>query len=236
MKYTEKIVLGVGITDKKGNMHPSEMLDIFQNVATAHAEKLGVGFAKMIEKNLLWVVTQIKYQVCGEIKEGQEVVVITWPSAPSRAGFERDYLVCDEGGNTLIKGVSNWVLMDANERTLSHLVDVYPSDEYCTDKNFEQRTRRLRDFEAEGKGYDVTPKESAIDRNGHVNNAKYADFVEEALGGFDGVIDIFQIDFIHEVMPGMRLKLYCESEENSVRIKGSSEEGNRMFGCSVIYK
>lgn len=236
MKYTEKIRLGTDITDEKGNIRPSEVLEIFQNAATAHAEELGVGFDKMLEKNILWVVTQVKYQVCGEIKSGQNGVVTTWPSAPSRAGFERDYLISDENGRVLIKGVSNWVLIDAKERTLVPAFNIYPSDEYCTDKNFEQRTRRLRDFDAESKGYEVTPKESTIDRNGHVNNAKYADFVEEALGGFGGKIDVFQMDFIHEVMPGEHLKLYYTSEEKVTLIKGCAEDETRRFGCSVIYK
>jgi len=236
MKYTQQFEIPAESFDENANLVPSQVLSVFQTLADRHAAILGVDFDKMYSRGFLWVITQIKYQVCGELKPGETVTGVTWPLPPSRLAYDREYLICGEDGNTIIKGTSNWVLIDVKERRIASAENVYPEGEHCTDKNFSEKLRRLRDFEATGEPCRICPDESHIDANGHVNNTKYADFVRTALGGFSREIDVFQIDYINEVMCGQPLDICCTATENGAAAKGISEEGKRMFACSVTYK
>ena len=236
MKYSFEHIIPPGVVTKEGNVAPSHVLSVFQQAATDHAEILGVGFDALLEKGLLWVVTQVKYQVMGDIREGDALTVTTWPLPHNRLGFERDYRVCSKTGEVLIKGVSNWALMDADTRRLAMPFAVYPGTDFCMDRNFEDRPKRLRDFEAEGPGCTLVPDESYIDRNGHVNNTRYADLAAAALGGFAGRIDTFQMDYLHEVMHGEAVTLHFTPIDGGIRLKGEDETGLRKFACSVIYR
>ncbi len=234
MKHEEKMILRESCFDAYGNLLPREVLSLFENLAGHHAEALGVGFAAMLERNLLWVIRNIRYQVCGELVPGSEVVGMTWPLPQTKVGFVREYLICDGDGNALIKGTSSWVLIYADSRQLAVEADVYPKGEHCLARNFEEKTRRIRDFEAEETAV-VCPDASAIDANEHVNNTCYADFVHRALGGFGGRIDTFQIDYQREVLCGEEVHLYAAKNEDSALVKGICKE-EKAFACCVTLK
>ncbi|MBR6683677.1 MAG: hypothetical protein IKL38_04980 [Firmicutes bacterium] len=235
-QYSESAVLTADQFDHHGNVFPAVVLDLFQKAAGNHAERLGVGFEAMLAKNLLWVVTQIKYQVLSAPKPAQALTVITWPLPPTRLGFDREYLICDEAGEVLIKGTSKWMQIDAAERKLVPGSNVYPLTEYCTNKNFEEKIRRIRDFEAISAVCRIVPDESTIDSNNHVNNAEYADFAYTALKDFGGVIDSFQIDFLHEVMLGQPLNVGYAVSDAVTLVKGVGEDGERKFSCGIELK
>ena len=236
MRYQESICLAEDQFDEYGNLLPSYVLRLFQAAADRHADQLGLGFDAMLSRNFLWVVSQIHYEVCGAASPGQPVLVITWPLPPARVGFDREYLIVDAASaSVLVKGTSRWVLIDTKDRRLALSARVYPSDEYCLDRNFEGRLRRLRDFEASGEAFRICPGEDTIDHNGHVNNTKYAEFALAALGsaGVGSRIHSFQIDFLHEVMCHQPLMLYHQRTDGQIWVKGLSEDGSRMFECLV---
>ncbi len=235
-QYSEPAVLTADQFDAHGNVLPGVVLDLFQKAAGNHAERLGVGFEAMLSKNLLWVVTQIKYQVLNALKPAQALTVTTWPLPPTRLGFDREYLICDEAGEVLIKGTSKWMQIDAAERKLVPGSNVYPLTEYRTDKNFEEKIRRIRDFDATSEVCHIVPDESTIDSNNHVNNAEYAGFAYRALGDFGGAIHSFQIDFLHEVMLGQPLDVSFAVSAQQTLVKGVGEDGERKFACGIELK
>ncbi|MBQ7035348.1 MAG: hypothetical protein IJN34_06395 [Clostridia bacterium] len=236
MKYQIHKTITPACIDAMGNIRPRAVLALFQDAAGTHAEALGVGFEALLKKNLLWVVTQIRYRVLKPIGEEQEITVETWPLPPNRLGFERCYRLLDAQGKLLIEGTSNWVVMDTQTRKMAAAGDLYPPMEFCLDKTFEDRARRIKDFEAAAAACTITPDPSLIDGNGHVNNTHYASFAETALGGHQAIIRAFQIDFLHEVLQGQPLSLFCAKEENSALVKGEAADGTRMFACSFLYE
>lgn len=59
---------------------PYSVLSIFQDVATKHAEALGVGFSSMLQKKLLWVTMRIKFEVLKDINANEKYKIVTYPS------------------------------------------------------------------------------------------------------------------------------------------------------------
>jgi len=222
--------------DSFGNLLPSSVLEAFQKVAGDHANLLGVGYDDLAKRGLLWIILQTRYEILRTPKPQEIITIHTWPLPATRLGFERNYLICDKKGEVLIKGNSLWSIMDASTRKLAQVGNLYPEMEYCLEKTFEERARRLRDFEKATLASTVTPHESYIDRNNHVNNTYYPIMALSAIGGLQGVLKGFQIDYLHEVLCGQPLKIFADQEGNVLLAKGESEEGARMFACSFIYK
>ena len=233
--YSERFALRTSDFDMNGKIKPSAVLDLFQEVAGTHANKLNIGFENLIEKQLLWVLVKVKFEVVNDIKMHTAVIVKTWPLKPSRVTLQRDYLIEDENGNVLIKGTSEWVTMNIETRRLAISNDIYPLEEFCDDRAFEEKISKIPDFETQ-KENKISPTPCEIDINLHVNNIRYADYVMN-LVGFDPQKDIkqFQIDFHREVKMQDNLCIKINEEEKTVLAKGISEENEKMFSCRIIY-
>lgn len=216
---------------------PSAILDLFQEVAGHHAEELNVGFDLLEQKKLLWVIIKAKYEVISHPEMHSTVTVKTWPLPPSRIGFQREYLIEDMNGNTLIKGTSDWVLMHSEERRLVPTGDIYPENYvFCTDKNFEERTAKIKNFEALNEGIRITPTFCDLDLNGHVNNIKYASYVLNNIGLTENdVIKTFQTDYHREIKRDNDFSLHILREGNTLTAKGEDENGERMFLTRITF-
>lgn len=235
-KYEAQIRLRTSDFDTCGNIKPSSVLDLFQEVAGSHADKLGCGFDDLVKKDLLWVVTKVKYKVLRDVPMHSTVTVCTWPSKPSRVAFEREYKILDENGQTLIIGTSQWTVMHKEKRTLVLVNDIYPLTEFCEDKNFEQKLSKVPDFEGADYEKTIYPAYCELDRNGHVNNIRYADYVLNTIDLGAKKISDFQIDFHREIKKDMPVLVSAAKNEDTLLAKGTSEEGEKMFSSFMRLK
>ena len=224
--------------DKFNHIKPASVLDLFQDAAGRHAEEIGVGFEAMKEHSYFWVLIKIRFQVISQPSFQQKVIVKTWPLAPNKFIYRREYSIENENGDKLIVGSSEWVVMHSQRRRLVSAPDLYPfSDDFHPVMNFEEKLEGVEDFEANTSSYSITPGFSELDVNNHVNNTKYANFVFDAINPkeeFD--IDVFQIDYRKEVLEGTQLHLYHTRKENEVIAKGINNDGDTMFACKLKYK
>ena len=208
--------------DRFKQIKPSAVLDLFQEVAGQHACLLGIGFSDMEKKGLLWVVLKVKYQIVKAPDLYQKVKILTWPLEQKRLDFQREYLIKDsKTGETLIKGTSQWAIIDKNTRKLTKAENVYKNiDGYYKKVNFSEKLMRIGDFQGEFK-HKVKSEFSHIDTNGHVNNAKYGDYVVDAINSSLPLnITDFQIDFHKEILNNTETDIFVEENENTVLVKG----------------
>ena len=235
--YVKSFNLRTSDFDCYRKITPTSVLDLFQTVAGEHAYELGCGFDTLFPRNLLWVLVRTKYQIIRQPEMYQTVRVKTWPLAPSRVGFQREYLMENEQGDALIKGSSDWVIIHSEQRKIVPTADIYPAMEHLTEKSFDERLKKLPDFEATDEGFAVYPRFSALDMNGHVNNTKYASYVLDALepSEEDEIISL-QIDYRHEVKLGDNIKIYTHKEGNTTLAKGISNSGETMFACKIDFR
>lgn len=236
--FERKYYLRTADFDTYGRIKPSAVMDLFQDVAGIHANELGCGFDELIKEQMLWVLVRIKLEIVSSPEIFQCVNVKTWPLAPSRAGFQREYLIEDEEGNELVKGSSDWVIMHSEKRRLMPVKEIYPMTEGFEEKrNFEERLSKIHDFEPTSKPYTVKPGFSDIDRNSHVNNTRYANFVLDAISPTaDDRIKTLQIDYRHEVISGTELTILSSREEKALLAKGVNSENDTMFVCRVEFE
>lgn len=236
--WQKEYTLRAGDFDKFDRIKPSAVLDLFQDAAGQHAIEIGVGFDDMIAREYLWVLTRIKFEIVSAPKRYQTVVVKTWPLAPNRLNYRREYCIEDINGNKLIIGSSEWVVIHSKERKLLSVPDLYNLDgDYHNEVMFEGKIGKVHDFEASGNAYTVNAGFCDLDINDHVNNTKYANYVYDAINPTkDNVVQSFQIDYRKEVMQGTELNIYHKREDGVISAKGQNNDGDIMFACKIELK
>lgn len=218
--------------DRYGRMQPTAILDIFQDLAIAHAEQLGIGRAAMLEKDVVWVVVRTKFEVVRPPVYDTVVTVRTWPHSLSRFSFIRDFSMRDADGNELIKATQEWVLMNYETRKFASAKDAYQGPPDFDDaRAFDAKPRKIMDFEAEGApALVIVPAYTDIDVNGHVNNAMYGNYIINAINpSADGAMRTFQVDYRREVLPDVALAMHVREEGGSVRVKAVDPDGHTLF-------
>ena len=158
---------------------PTAVMDYFQDIAGLHAAEIGVGYKTFKEKNYAWVILYQEFQIYGIPKYLDYVTVKTWPKPNRRLEFEREFLIEDKDGNVLIKGISNWVVIDLTTRNLVRTNEIRFDGEYYEFTNFPQKCSRKLGLDKnmiEDKFYHVVTY-SDLDHNGHMNNTKYLNVI-----------------------------------------------------------
>ncbi len=221
--------------DRYGRLKASSALDIFQDIAASHANELGIGFDEMSANEALWVLSKVKFEMIKQPSSYETVHVKTWPLQPDKLVFTREYLITDASGDILVKGTSEWVVINSKTRKLAMAADFFPIKEgFLTEKLFEGKIKKVTDFTPDNEAYKVRTAFSDCDINGHVNNIKYANYVMDALElSKDKHIKAFQIDYSQEVVSGTDLHIYTDINGNEIIAKGVGDDNKKKFACHI---
>ena len=237
--YEQTYQLRTGDFDRYTNLQPASVRDIFQDVAGVNAENVpGMTWKDLNEAGLFWVVTRLKYEVIETPALHEQVIARTWPLAPTRVGFQRDYTMRGLDGRMLVKCSSDWIMMDYATRSFVSAREFYENsdgpDDFTDEKVFDKKLRKIRTFEPDDEGIQFKPDYTDIDLNGHVNNSKYANFVLNALNlQEDEAIRTFQIDYRHEIRPEHTITMHSKREENTITVMGMGPDGECMFASKI---
>lgn len=244
--FEQTYQLRTGDFDTHTRISPASVLDVFQDVAGVNAEQTpGMTSKDLWDGGVFWVVTRIKYEVLEYPRLHERVIARTWPLAPNRLGFQREYTMRRPDGTLLIKCSSEWILMDYATRSFVSAKDFCEQTgqhyEFATEKNFDKKLRKLRTFDLDSEAVQATRVEQTVhfcdlDMNGHVNNSKYPNFVMNALDlPKDQAIRTFQIDYRHELRPGDVVSLYSQRDDDGVTTMAINEQGECAFETKIEF-
>jgi acyl-ACP thioesterase len=164
----------------------------------------------------------------------QTVKVKTWPLKPSKISFRREYIISDLEGNIIIKGSSEWLVVDKVRRRIMPSKGIYSltENEHSEELVFKDKITKIHSFDPTDDGYELVPRFTDIDINGHVNNIKYANFVIDAMDGSENNLNYtyFQIDYHKEVLKDTALRIYLNKSDEEITALGKSNN-ELMFSC-----
>ncbi len=178
--YSQTFTLTDMDVDCFGNMKLSTVLTCAQEVAGKHSALLGADYDTLMKKQLFWAVSRHKVQITRLPRLGETITVETWPMPTTRVAYPRALAAFDAQGNELFRSISLWVLMDAENRAM-----VLPG------KSGVEVSGTLTGGEL-AVPHSLAPKAlcntvartvtyTCLDRNGHMNNTRYLDWVEDLL-------------------------------------------------------
>ena len=235
--YSREFPIETVYVDRFGRLKSSMILYFAQEVATDHCKILGCDWDAMAEKGLFWAVMRHRIQITRLPMVGERVRIETWPMPTSRTSYPRSMAAYDENGVLLFRVHSLWVLMDVNTRAMvlpgKSGVDVngilrgteLPTPAGLIPREMEQTTTR-------------TVCCSDLDRNGHMNNVKYLDWVADLLpSDFHREHPPREISlcYVSEAREGEKLSMaWTHSQDNVLRIEVTdSGSGRRIFGGQI---
>ena len=223
-------------------LKPSVLLYFAQEVAGDHAMELGSGWDTLNEKHLFWAVIRHKVQITRLPVSGETVTVETWPLPATRVAYPRATIAYDAEGKELFRTMALWVLMDTESRAM-----VLPG------KSGVDVPGIVRGLEADTPA-SITPKPlehtaprrvgyALLDRNGHMNNTRYLDWLDDLLpSDFHAAHTIRELTicYLAEAREGQSLEMNWEIGEDAAfhvesRRRETDGTEHRVFAANVSF-
>ena len=229
------------VVDRYGRMKPSAILFIAQEIAGKHCNLLQVDYEALAQKRMFWAVTRHKVQVTRLPRRGETIRVETWPMPTTRVAYPRSVVAYDEAGNECFRSISIWVLMDIDSRSMIlpgksgiSVLGSLRGNELAAPlglaaKNLVNHRSRTVCF-------------TDLDRNGHMNNTRYLDWIDDLLpSAFHESRSIreFTVCYLCEAREGQELTMCWDIlEDGSIQVDAhriTPEKDERIFAARMIF-
>lgn len=239
-KLTKTYNLRTADFDLYMRLRPRSILDMFQDAAGDHAIELGCGIQDIPQRGLAWVLTKTRYEVLAQPQMYSNVKVHTWPLKPGKFVYRREYLMEDLEGQVLVRGTSEWVIMDFADRKLKMVPDIYDAEDCLTTLAYPDE--KIKKIPGTTSPLYVGVDEAKYmdqDTNFHVNNIVYADYIMNILKPDQNEpICRFEIDYHKEIRVGdvFNLNVQRDDANNRILVDGIKKDGNeRLFNSAITY-
>ena len=233
--YTKQFQIPSFAADRFDRLKPSYLLGLAQEVAGDHSALLGADYQST---GLYWVVTRLKVQITRLPASGETITLETWPMPTTRVAFPRSTIAYDENGQEVFRMLSLWVLLDPANRamvlpgksgihiegTVRGLEPAVPRS--LSPQQLEQQMLRRVHY-------------TQLDVNGHMNNTRYLDWVEDLLPADfhrDHPVKEFTVCYLSEALEGDEVALHWQlTEEGCLRVDATSSTGEkRVFSAEIL--
>jgi len=236
--YRKQLKIGDTQVNAFDRLKNSQLLAILQEAAGEHGAQLGVDKDTLKEKELFWALIRYRIAVTRLPRSGETVTVETWPMPTTRTAYPRATAVYDAEGNVLFRSVSLFVLVNFETRAmvlpaLSRVTvdgwvrgDELPLPGSLLPKALEKQESRPVRF-------------TDLDFNGHMNNCRYLEWVDDLLSGdFHEKNSPTEIEICYhsEAREGETVDVFWQLEENGVlEVDARRDDENVSMGHSRVF-
>lgn len=239
--YSQNFLITDNCVDCFGRLKNSTLLYFVQEVAGRHFANIAMDYDSLAEKGMFWAIIRQKVQISRLPMRGETVRLETWPMPTTRSAYPRSVVAYDEQGREVFRSISIWVLMDLQKRKMIlpgksgiAVAGTLRGNELAMPasltpmilKNARERTVSFTD----------------LDRNGHMNNTRYMDWIDDLLSSRfhrEHTAREFTVCYLSEAREGQTLNITWEALENgAVQVDAHRDlEGRdeRVFSARIDY-
>jgi acyl-ACP thioesterase len=230
--------VGFGDIDKSDRLTLAATFNYFQEAAIKHAEELGVGRASMAQTGQVWILSRISVVVDRRPKYREKITVRSWPRGFEKLFALRDYDIVDEAGKRIVRGRSGWLVVDIEKRRPLRpqaVVELLPKNEGLDALPRVVSLNARNDLLLAGER---VARYSDIDYNGHVNNTRYIQWIQDLTQ--TGILESsdsmrLDINYLSETKWGECTELWVHSDTvGSVAYEGRREDAP-VFRAELHY-
>ena len=216
--YQQDFEITDAYVDRYGRLKPSTILYIAQEVAGAHFSELAMDYEALAQRHMFWAVTRHKVQITRMPMRGETIHIETWPMPTTRVAYPRSMVAYDAQGNEVFRSISLWVLMDLDTRNM-----ILPG------KSGISVVGTLRGGELPSpNGLIAKPLNKSLpravaftdlDRNGHMNNCRYLDWIYDLLPSpfhSQHTVKEFTVCYLSEAREGQQLDMHWDFLEDGI--------------------
>ena len=239
--YTQEFTVTDNTVDRYGRLKNSMILYFVQEVAGRHFDVISMDYDALAQRGMIWVILRQKVQITRLPLRGETIRVETWPMPTTRVAYPRSVVAYDEAGNECFRSISIWVLMDINTRNM-----ILPG------KSGISVVGTLRGNELPAPG-SLVPKDlqsnrkrtvsfTDLDRNGHMNNTRYLDWIDDLLPSpfhYSHTVKEFTVCYLSETREGQELNLHWDFlDEGLLQVdayRETEEKCERVFSARLDF-
>ena len=225
----------------QGRMSVAGMFDLFMDMASSHAEKLGVGYDGMRARHAYWVAVRTRVRVYERPRLTETVTARTWPGKPGAIKCDRFYTIA-RGDTVLAEGRTEWVGQNTDTGRVMKVGDFnYPlTMEHRTEKVCQEPFTRFREQpDPENLCLTYTVGSRDIDMGRHMNNVAY---IRMLLGTFTvaelEAMDIAEVEISYAMAcrEGETLSVYRRRDEEGWRFLAQKTDGTTAVQMAIRVK
>lgn len=164
-----------------GALSETAILGMMQEAA-ARASDL-CGFGPRNTRIYAWALCGWKFRIHKKIGWAETLNVRTWPRTMAHRTSDRDFIITDKNGDTVVSATSRWLLLDCATGKAAKITDEITSRYEFSDERAldEEIPANGRSPEGTPLAYAYTVVHRDIDTLHHMNNLHYLDLAREAL-------------------------------------------------------
>ena len=183
-RFTKEYNLKIYEVTCFANLKLQGLFNILQEMATKHANLLGIGYQACCEAGVAWVAASYRVDINRLPKLGEKLFIETWIADCLAVTSQRCYRIKDMAGNTLIEGLTNWALIDVKTLrpvAISKSLKINPEEIDGEKLAFSGEKIRLVPPERIDTESHFMSRFDEMDTNFHINNAVYPTWAAESL-------------------------------------------------------
>jgi medium-chain acyl-[acyl-carrier-protein] hydrolase len=223
--WTEIHRIEANMVDKEREATWAALANIFQNAAGNHANFRNLGFYALQEKGMVWVLNRLTIKVLEMPKWLDIIRLESWVSGMQPFSHRHFALFHADTQQPLVYGYSMWIPID----TASHKPRRIPSSEFdvllITDKEKGcDQPEKLAGLALDTEGGIFSSKRTArfseLDLAGHVNNARYIEWVFDELfsaGKIKGCKDL-TVNYLGEIFLNEEVYIFSQKVYNQMEL------------------
>ncbi len=243
--YSQEFYVSEATVDRFGRLKPSMLLYFAQEAAGKHFDLLCPDASAMEENRLFWAIIRNRVQVTRLPHVGETITLETWPMPTTRTAYPRSMIAYDAQGCELFRSISLWVLMNLDSRAM-----VLPGKSGVIVNG----TLRGNELAAPNSilpkllenSMTRTVRYSHLDRNGHMNNTRYLEWVDDLLpSAFHAshAVREFTICYLNEATEGQKIDLTWQVlEGNCLQVDAhrprtdDPTKHDRVFSVQMLFE
>ena len=239
--YSQNFTVTDLYVDCYGRLLPSKILYMMQEVAGNHFAELSMDYESLARRGLFWAVTRNKIQITRLPVRGETIRLETWPMPTTRVAYPRSIVAYDQAGNEVFRSITLWVLMDLGSRSMVlpgksgiEVAGTLRGNELASPVGLPARALCNRS----GRRVSFTD----LDRNGHMNNTRYLDWIFDLLpSGFhrDHTIREMTLSYLNEAREGQLLDLSWDFSGDGCLMmdahRTAEDKCERVFAAKILF-
>ncbi len=224
--------------DQEGKTGLFGILEILQDISGAHASKLGFGYEHSLEKGFFWVLVRQRLEMEHWPNGNKPITVKTWTTTIIGINAIREYELFVD--NQKIGSCSTtWVILDSRSRKPKVIENTENLFSARTDYTIGFSAKKILPVDAVAFIRTIEVKPSDLDRNKHVNNIKYGQWILDSFSlphQQKIMVHAYEINFLAETFLDDHIEIHSDLKKLN---PGSEEEvyfkGHRIADDKAVF-
>ncbi len=185
-----------------GSLSLTGLLDLFQDIATLHAEDFGCGLDRMSENGRAWLLSRWRIRL-GQLPRSAARIQVRTQAYESRMSLNRRWFsLHDEAGTQLAVADSLWTLADRTTGSpVNAMQEVQPYLEPSDGPQLGDLPRRVAIPADAVSGTPFSITDDLLDTNHHVNNVRSVSLALRFVPA-DFAFSALAVDYHRPLLPG----------------------------------